>query len=214
MDLGSDEYYITQSDTAYRLVKLDTSFIKIPYLVEKKRQLSLDELAEKAAKTLLELRDGMHLILTGEATVFPQNDAAIAEINRLDREYTSLFAGKTWTERKIVSYTLMPQKEMATKPVTLFRFSDLTGPSDASSKTGSLVTVELMPAKKMKDLTYINKPNTGEMPVQKFDKLFYRVPDVVTVSVKMGNESFYNSRKLIYQFGQIVQLPANYIIGK
>lgn len=214
MDLGSDEYFVTHSDTAYRIVKLDTSFIKIPYLVEKKKQLSLDELAEKAAKTLLELREGKHLILTGEANVFPQNGAAIEEMNRLDMEYAALFAGKTWKEEKSVTYAFIPQKEISGKPVTIFTFSDKDGPADAASKTGAPVTIELIPEKKIKDLTYITKPAEGEEPVQKFDKLYYRIPDVVTVRIKMGNENFYNSRKLIYQFGQVIQLPANFIIGK
>jgi hypothetical protein len=214
IDLGADEYYVAQSDTAYRRVKLDTSFIRIPYLVEKKKQLGIDQLAEKAAKTLLELREGKHLILTGEANVFPQNNSAIEEMNRLEREYTALFAGKIWTERKTTSYNLIPQKEMAGKPVALFRFSELTGPSDAASKAGAPITVELIPAKKTKDLTFVTRPNTGEEPVQKFDKLYYRIPDVVTIGVKMGNESFYNSRRLIYQFGEVIQLPANFIIGK
>jgi hypothetical protein len=214
MDLGADEYYINQNDTTYRMVKLDTSFIKIPYLIEKKRQLSIDQLAEKAAKTLLELRDGKHLILTGEANVFPQNSAAIEEMNRLEREYTALFAGKVITERKSIFYTLIPQKEMSGKPFTLFRFSDLTGATDASSTTGVPVTVDLLPANKTKGLSYVSRPVNRETSAKKFDKLFYRIPDVVTVKIKMGKEELYNSRKLIYQFGEVVQLPANYIIGK
>jgi len=52
MDLGADEYYVVQSDTIYKLVNVDTAFIKIPYLVEKKKQLTTDQLAEKAAKAL------------------------------------------------------------------------------------------------------------------------------------------------------------------
>jgi hypothetical protein len=214
MDLGADEYYINQNDTVYRVVKLDTSFIKIPYLVEKKKQLGIDQLAEKAAKTLLELREGKHLILTGEANVFPQSNAAIEEMNRMEREYTALFAGKVLTERKIVFYTIIPQKDMSGKPVTLFRFSDLNGPTDASVTTGVPVTVELVPENKTKGVTFVNKPVTRGIPVNKFDKLYYRIPDVVTVRINMGNERFYNSRKLIYQFGEVVQLPANFIIGK
>jgi hypothetical protein len=213
-DMGADEYFVTHSDTSYRLVRLDTSFIKIPYLVEKKKQLSVDELAEKAAKTLLELREGKHLILTGEANVFPQNDAAIEEMNRLDMEYTALFAGKTWKEKKSVSYTYIPQKEISGKAVALFGFSDKEGPVEANSKTGVPVMIEIIPEKKIKDLTYITRPVTGEEPVQKFDKLYYRIPDVAAVRLKMGKENLYNSRKLIYQFGEVIQLPANFIIGK
>ena len=97
-DLGADHYSSVQRDTAYRVVKVDSSFLRVPYLVERKRQLTKEQLAELAARTLLELREGRHMILTGEANVFPQSEAAINEINRLEKEYLSLFAGKTWSE--------------------------------------------------------------------------------------------------------------------
>jgi len=214
MDLGADEYYVTQSDTAFRLVNVDTAFVRIPYLVEKKKQLTIDQLAEKAAKSLLELRDGKHLILTGEANVFPQDKSAIDEMNRLENEYLALFAGKTWTEVKTFTYTLIPQKDISGKPVTLFRFSEQTGISPAGSKTATAVNIELAPANKTKDLTIITRPQTETVPAQKFDKLYYRMPDVVTINIKAGTDILYNSRKLVYQFGDVIQLPANYIIGK
>lgn len=214
LDLGADEYYTIRRDTAFRIVKMDTTFIKIPYLVEKRKQLTIDQLAEKAAKTLMELRDGRHLILTGEANVFPQNEAAINEINRLEEEYTALFAGKIWKESKNFSYTLIPTKEMGGKQVVLFRFSELTGPEDAVGKGGKPVNVELIPAHKAKELTIIKKPQPEGLPVQKFDKLYYRVPDVADIKITLGNETLYNARKLIYQFGEVIPLPANFIIGK
>jgi hypothetical protein len=214
MDLGADEYYVTQKDTAFRLVNVDTAFIKIPYLVEKKKQLTLDQLAEKAARTLLELRDGKHLILTGEANVFPQDKSAIDEMNRMENEYLALFAGKTWTETKIYSYTIIPQKEMSGIPVVLFRFSMQTGVSADIRKAAIPVTVELVPAQKTKDLSVITRLQPDAFAARKFDRLFYRMPWVVTVNIKAGTENLYNSRKLIYQFGDVIQLPANYIIGK
>jgi hypothetical protein len=213
-DMGADEYFVVQSDTLYKLVKLDTTFIRIPYLVEKKKQLTTDQLAEKAAKALLELRDGKHQILSGEATVFPQNSAPLDEINKLENEYLALFVGKFWTEVKKFSYTIVPQKDNSGKPITLFKFSGQTGPADANGKSGIAVDVILVPAKKSKDLTIITKSLSGNEPVRKFDKLYYRMPEVVTMNIKMGDENLYNSRKLIYQFGEVIQLPANYIIGK
>ncbi len=213
-DLGADEYYVSQNDTAFRLVKLDTTFIQIPYLVERKRVLPVDQLAEKAAGTLLELREGKHYILTGEANVFPQNAAALNEMNRLESEYTALFAGKTLKDRKTARYTFIPTKESAGTPLILFRFSDITGPSDDSSKTGTPVTIELTPARKTKDITFVVKPQLSDEQNEAYDKLFYRIPDVVTVSIKKGDVQLFNTRKLVYQFGEVVQLPANYILGK
>jgi hypothetical protein len=212
-DLGSDEYFQLQRDTAYKRLNVDSSFVRIPYIVEKKKKFTVDQLAEKAAKRLMELRDGKHLILTGEATVFPQSDAAINEINRLEKDYTELFTGKTLKEKFTFSYQLTPQKSMAGKSVTLFQFSDLTGPVSGTIKGGKPVTIEFTPEQKTKDLTIINRVK-ARTESKTYDKLFYRVPDVVNLKINAGSEKLFESRKLIYQFGEVIQLPANYIIGK
>jgi hypothetical protein len=213
VDLGSDEYFQTQSDTAYRRINIDSSFIRIPYIVENKKILTIEQLAEKAARRLMEMRDGKHMILTGEATVFPQNGAAIYEMNRLEKEYTELFTGKTWKEKRTFSYDIIPEKEMIGKPEILFQFSELTGPVSGTIKGGKAVTVVFNPEQKTKDLTIISKKQAvPETPA--IDKLFYRVPDVVSMKISLGTEVLFNSRRLIYQFGEVIQLPANFIIGK
>jgi hypothetical protein len=212
-DLGSDEYFVSQNDTAYRTVRLDTSFIKIPYFVEKKKSLTLEQLAEKAAKSLLELRDGKHSILTGEANVYPQNSAGIDEINRMEKEYTELFTGKILTERKTISYTIIPTKEGAKNPVILFRFSQSSGPVPVSSGTGMPIIADLERAGKTKDITIIPRTlNDGEK-AQTNDKLYYRLPDVATLRIKMNDQVLFECRKLVDQFGEVLQLPSNYIIG-
>jgi hypothetical protein len=212
-DLGSDEYFQLQRDTAYKRMNVDSSFVRIPYIVEKKKKLPLDQLAEKAAKRLMELRDGKHLILTGEATVFPQSEAAINEINKMEREYTELFTGKTITESFSFSYQVIPAKTMTGKPVTLFLYSEKTGPVKGTSVGGNPVTMEFFPEKKTRDITVINRAN-AKSDSKKYDKLYYRVPDVVAVKINLGNEKLFDSRKLIYQFGEVIQLPENYIIGR
>ncbi len=212
-DLGSDEYFITQNDTAYRKVRLDSSFVKIPYLVEKKKILTLDQLAEKAAKSLLELRDGKHSILTGEATVYPQNSAGLEELNRMEKEYTELFTGKTVRERRTICYTFIPDRESAKKPFTLFRFSQSEGVLQATSSAGLSVTAELERANKTKDVTIIPRALIGGEKVQTNDKLYYRLPDVATLRIKMNDQLLFECRKLVDQFGEVLQLPANYIIG-
>jgi hypothetical protein len=212
-DLGSDEYFQVQSDTAYKRVSVDSTFIRLPYIVEKKKRLTLDQLAERAAKHLMELREGKHMILTGEANVFPQSDASINEINRLEKAYTELFTGKVIKEKKNFSCQIIPLKEMAGNLVTIFQFSELTGPVIGMTSGGVPVTIEFTPEKKTKDLTIVAKPkidSEGEV----YDKLFYRVPDIVNIKISSGNVVLFNSRKLIFQFGEVIQLPANYIIGK
>ena len=213
LDLGADEYFQERRDTLYKVVSVDTAFIKIPYLVEKKQKLTYDQLAEKAARRLMEMRDGKHSILTGEANVFPQNEVAINEMNRLEKDYTDLFAGKVLKESHSFTYQLIPDREMAGKQITVCRFSESTGPASSVEKSGNPVIIEFLPEMKTKPLTVISH-NQLNAQKSKNDKLYYRVPDVVKIQVVYGNKILTNSRQLVYQFGEVVQLPSNYLIGK
>ena len=210
-DLGSDEYFNLQRDTAYRTVNVDSTFIRLPYIVESRRRLSQEQLAVNAARRIIELRDGKHLVLTGETNVFPQSDVAINEINRMEKEYTELFAGKVVKENRSYTVTFIPEPGMENRSITLFRFSELTGPETGETGGGTAITAELIPEKKTKALNIINNQPQGGAT---FDKLFYRAPDIVNLRISMGREVLFNSRKMVYQFGEIVQLPANFIITK
>jgi hypothetical protein len=212
-DLGSDEYYQIQTDTAFKRITMDSTFIRVPYIIEKKKKLTEDQLAERTARRLMELRDGKFMILTGEANVFPQNEAAINEINRMEIEYTELFTGKTLSETRNFVYQFIPQKDVSDKPVTLFMFSETTGPEEVNLKKGIPVTIKMVPEQRTKDLTILVKEHANKS-VPMIDKLFYRIPDVASLTIDVGNKTIYSSRKLVSQYGEVMQLPANYIIGK
>jgi len=213
-DMGADEYISTESDTAYKIIKSDTTFIRIPYLVQMKKTPSLEEEASAAATKLLELREGKHLILTGETNVFPQDAASINEINRLDREYTALFAGKTWIEKRHFRLWFTPQLSMTGKKTVLFYFSSSEGVKTTDNNRGEPIYIEMMPSNKTKDLNLVVRPLTSGKEIGMSDKIYYRVPDVADIRVTKGNTVLCTARKIVYQFGNTVVLPANFIIGK
>lgn len=212
-DLGADEYFRVNTDTAYKRARVDGQFIRIPYVVEKNTRLTSGELAQRAAKRLMELREGKLMVLTGEANVYPQDASSINELNRLEKEYTDLFTGKIITQTRSFNYQVIPTPEMSGRQVRLFNFSEVAGPESESTSNGIPVMMEMNPEKKTKDVTIISsqKGDTGKVLP---DKLYYRIPDVADLRIKIGDDVLYNSRRLVYQFGQIVQLPSNYIIGK
>lgn len=215
-DLGSDEYFLVQRDTAYRRVNVDSTFIQIPYIVEKRRQLPPEQLAERAARRLMEMRDGEHFILTGESNVFPQSAAVINEMNRLEREYTELFTGKTIREARTFTFQVIPTRENAGKPVRLFQFSEERGVVAEGQAGGDPVVVELIPENRTKELSVLKSSSSASSNSKEpqVDRLYYRVPDVVNMKISFGDEVLFHSRRLVYQFGEIVQLPANLVIGK
>jgi len=211
-DLGSDEYFLQKKDTLYRVVNLDTTFIRVPYLVEKKQKLTIDQLAEKAAIRLMALRDGKHLILTGETNLFPQDEAAINEMNRLEKEYTELFTGKTSSEKRSFRYQVIPRKDKAGEKLILCRFSETGGFLDPSSNSGLPVEIEFIPERKTGGLNLAQGKSVSSS-VQA-DKLYFRVPDVVSVRISVGNKVLNSARKLIFQSGEIIRLPSNYLIDR
>lgn len=213
-DRGANEYVSSRIDTAYRVVRADTAFIRVPYLIEMKKGMTLEEEAREAADRVLELREGKHMILTGETNVFPQNGAAIDEINRLDREYTALFAGKSRTEIKHFRIWYTPDPAEAGTGHTICNFSGSEGVLPAGSTKGKPVQIILKPSGKTKELNLVVRPVTSEKELAVRDKLYYRVPDVADVTIISGDETLCAARKLVYQFGTVVTLPSNFIIGK
>jgi len=134
-------------------------------------------------------------------------------MNRLEKEYTELFVGKTLKEKRRYNYQIIPQKGLTGKQISLCNFSEINGPVASGDKSGSPVMIEFIPEMKTRNLNTISG-KSGTSSSQKVDKLFYRVPDVVNVKVTVGNEILNTSRRLVYQMGDVVQLPSNFIIGK
>lgn len=213
-DRGVFDYGTTRTDTAYRVVKVDTAFIRVPYLVQKKKGMTTEEQASEAADRLLELREGRHMILTGETNIFPQDGAAIDEINRLEREYTALFAGKTWTESRKFRIWVTPDPSMAGIRTTVFTFSEAGGVDLSAGAGGTAVQMEIIPSGKTAELNLVERPEAGDRKSAASDRLYYRVPDVADITVSMGDERLLTDRRLVYQFGKTVALPSGFIIGR
>lgn len=209
-DLGSTQYFSIQRDTAYRLVNADTTFIRIPYLVEKRRQLTLEQLAERAARSLLEIREGRHLILIGETNVFPQHNAPIDELNRLEKEYLSLFTGKVWSDEVNLKIYFTPESGQMQEEAVLFRLSEARGVTDAEDNSGIPVTINLAAAGKTRPL--VLAADLQSLTSAPEGGLVYRIPEVVELTIKEGTRNVLRTRAIVHQYGQKVILPESFLL--
>jgi hypothetical protein len=85
-------------------------------------------------------------------------------------------------------------------------FSESEGPSEK----GIPVSIFVTPEQKTKDLTVLSRQQPVDTE-QKYNRLYYRIPDVVNIKILMGEKPLYESRRLVYQLGEVMQLPANYL---
>jgi len=213
-DLSVKRNFEIVYDTNYRFVETDSGFIRVPYLYERTVRLTLEQQAEEAANFIIKIRKRRFKLMSGQYDVFPEGIAlqyAVENLTILEKEYVALFVGKYKDEYYKVSYRFIPEKDPPPRPHVLFRFSTEFGLLSVNDLTGKPVLLEI--AKHgtttiIDDLTY--KPvEEGEEDIK---PLFYRIPEVAGLRIIDEKKVLAEKDILIYQFGQIVRLPVNFML--
>ena len=206
-DLSMEENLIEISDTLYKTILKDSTFVRIPVLRTQLEAKSLERKAEDAADFIINVRTKRFEIETGvgeDPAVFPDGHAmeiAIRELNKLENEYLSLFIGKVFTRKFSQSFIITPSGKSESKP--LIKFSDKEGILPANSALGENVNIEFIPLGN----TDLLKKNIPQSPDDKFNTLYYRIPEVTSVKLLQNEKLFYEGRMTLYQAGSMMSLP-------
>jgi hypothetical protein len=190
-----------KTDTLYKTVITDSSFVKIPILRKQKEAKTIEQKAEEAANLIIKIRKRRLKLVTGEYALFPEGKAleiAIEELDRTEKEYISLFTGKTYTERYSRSFFIVPSGN--DEKTVFMNFSESKGLLPKESHEGKAVAIEL-------------KPNEGypigisrNEQIQK-NTLYYRVPATCLVQITGTNDLLFEGRMSVFQAGSIFTLP-------
>ncbi|MDR0725963.1 MAG: DUF4831 family protein, partial [Prevotellaceae bacterium] len=142
----------TQTEFVMERIKTDSGFVSVPFqqsIVEKK---DIQSRAEEAAKFLFNLRKRRFELITGDVdhafSGSSLNDA-LNEINRLEREYLSLFIGKHLVESRICNFYVSPEKAIDKKSYPVFYFSEADGALSESTRTSVSFTLLVSPLGKI-----------------------------------------------------------------
>ena len=154
--------------------------------------------------------EGRHLILTGETNVFPQHNAAIDELNRLEKEYLSLFTGKVWSDEVNLKIYYTPESGKTQEESVLFRLSAARGVTDVADKSGIAVTINLAATGKTRPLVLAGELQS--LTTAPMGGLVYRIPEVIELTVKEGNRHVLRTRAIVHQYGQKVMLPQSFLL--
>ena len=149
---------------------------------------------------IFELRRTRVQIVTGDTDASFSGEAmaaALEEIDRLEKEYTSLFVGYSDFQTQKFNFDVIPQK--GTNMYIAFRLSDTEGllPAEAASGRPYVLNVtaaeSLAPAAASKSKTAVR----------------YRIPAVCTVKLMDGATALFQTRVPVYQFGTEAAYPMN-----
>jgi hypothetical protein len=203
MELNLKKSHREVSDTLYKTVIKDSSFVKVPILRKQKEAKTIDQRAEEAANLIIKIRKRRMKLLDGEYNIFPEGQAlevSVRELNELEKEYLALFTGKVITEKFCHSYFVEPSG--TTEKSTLMRFSVSTGALSPEAPGGQPVSLEVNPLPGMP----VMASGSGKEQV---NTLFYRMPGICRVQVLNGTDLIWDSRISLFQAGNIVSLPVN-----
>jgi hypothetical protein len=203
-DLSVKRNFEMKKGTQISEVLPDTLFADLPVAGSKDEPVfkTTEQKAEEAANFIIKLRKRRFKLISGQYTYMPEGEAldrAIDELNRIEKQYLSLFTGiRTVTEQSQVFHYL-PDNGKELNRTILLRFSETEGFLEARESRGKPVLVEIQDMNKTKGLDAI-KLNLKESENQ----LFYRIPDQSFIRVLYGETLMREAKFPVYQFGTLV----------
>jgi hypothetical protein len=173
---------------------------------------SLEKKAEETAQLIFRLREKKIDILTGDTDANYSGAAlgsAVDKMDLLEKEYTSLFTGKTTVATQTASFEIVPKAKNAKQSYVVFRISDTQGLLPPDNMSGRPVYLELT----VTDGKIAPEISAEEIAASK-GKVAYRMPLVVTARLLDGQTVIGQTRIPVYQFGKLAYFPLDLALGK
>ncbi len=154
------------------------------------------KLAEGAAKQIYRIRDSRLSLLTADVDHMPADGASMTAmldgLNKLEKQLTELFIGKTNAETTTQTICIVPDKAVSNN--VLFRFSALRGVVASDDLSGAPYFYNLTPQKL--PIVYANSKSKKEDA-----NLFYVLPIPTQLSIVDGMKTIFTDQYFVPQFG-------------
>jgi hypothetical protein len=178
------------------------------------KRVSAEQKAAEAAQRILEARLYRYDMASAMLEDLPPDGegytVSIEELKNIEKNYLSLFVGRTVEKKDIFSFNFIPTSALG-KGSVIFRVSDESGIVSADDLSGKPVMVEFEVEKslmkKYTELAKSDNPDAGESGV------FYRMPGIATVKIISDLTTIASTRLPIAQFGVVAPLPENVVYG-
>jgi hypothetical protein len=162
---------------------------------------SLEDNARAAAARIFDIRKNRYELITGEVgeNVFGAGlGSALAELDKLEEEYLSLFLGKQTTKTTSAEYEVVPAGDKENYIVC--RFLATAGLLPKEDLSGQPIVLETTPLNHLstEGFTVVEKPKDTDRA--------YRIADDVECRVISGNIEIVSEIIPIFQFGETVYL--------
>jgi hypothetical protein len=207
VDVGVEGNFEERTETMYKTLVTDTSFVRVPVDRTIVEQKTIAKKAEEAADFILLLRSSRFEMLTGQYEVYPAGEAMAAAIDRIDRledSYLSLFIGKNLRTVCHRSFFVIPEPGPSPTAYRLGMFSGQLGFIPEELREGVPLEVRINPEGTTTDVAelYSQVPEDGS-----YNLIYFRIPDVVALKVMLGDRLLKDERISVFQSGALLARP-------
>ena len=184
----------TEVRTTWKEIQTDTAFTRVPveetYQVEKTPEMK----AKEAADLILKARQERFNISTGNTDATFSGEAlgaALAELDRVEKEYLTLFTGYTVSREQSGSFDIVPSATARKQQYPAFRLSGRDGL--VTEGPGTIYNLEFEPV----------EVSDGQSAAKDSKNMVhYRIPAVCNVRLTSGGKTLFGSRLPVYQLGR------------
>ena len=199
----------SEKTTLYKTTQTSTGAERAAVQQSQVVEKSLEKRAEETAAMIFKLRAKRLEIITGETDATFSGEAltaAVAEINRLENEYLSLFFGKINSGTQKISFDVVPRADNEKQIYIAFRISETAGLLPVNNFSGRPVVLELIKEENTSRINMDVTPGRG--------KVIYRKPAVMNVRLMDGQNMLIQTRVPVYQLGTLLSFPLDIATGK
>ncbi len=219
IDQGFKEVY----DTIFKTEQYDTIQRTIPIIEKKLIKKSVREQARDLANKIFELKDNKEALLIGEgdSDYLPDGQALkemLEGIDKLEKQYLAQFIGRRDKTIFHYKFTYVPNPTNDIVQKIICRFSPKLGILPAGDLRGDPVIIEIVSHKTTGKISnFVTEQNllqriTGAKSQNQ--GIAYRIPEMVTVKIKLNNTLLAEKNMLIAQFGTVAHLPVSIFKNK
>jgi len=197
-------------DTIYTYEVIDSMLVQVPNITRSLVIKPTKQQAEEAVESLEKIREARWLLISGDHEVdYSQLEIMLAELQKMESDYLTLFSGMLETEEKEYTFIVCPTQKVDIFSLPLFRFSTADGITEKEIGTISY-SLNFKVLESQNELITIT--TADEKQKKKTDNkgttIYYRLPQIYTIALmENGKQSQIFGKYPVAQLGEVLSLP-------
>jgi hypothetical protein len=196
-------------DTIIRKVSIDTMTMERQFLKRTMVEKSPEQKAKEAADFISKIKDNRFNLITGYQEVNYNRETLEymdTQLKIMEKEYMKLFTGISVHKTLNFRYKYIPIANQINTEIPIFKFSRTKGTMDLDESGGKVITIKIQ---------RVGNTNTvssylGRAPKEEKEQgIYYRIPELARVIVKLDDNSTEDTQCLVNQLGLVTNLPVD-----